>query len=138
VSRAGAIGLGQLLPETARAHGVDPWNPADNLRGTAAHLGYWLSRCGYTNGIAAYNGGTRACYGNWPPDTVVYVPKVISIRGLISSGPRSSDLPGLPRTGAGGLAMKSEGWYIYTSAITSSEPEAGRGCVVCQWLPVRW
>src|ERR1700681_2788266 len=33
VSRAGARGLGQLMPATAATLGVNAWNAADNLRG---------------------------------------------------------------------------------------------------------
>jgi soluble lytic murein transglycosylase-like protein len=35
VSRTGAIGLGQLMPETAEWLGVDPWDPMQNMEGSA-------------------------------------------------------------------------------------------------------
>jgi soluble lytic murein transglycosylase-like protein len=39
VSPKGALGLAQLMPETARAYGVsDARKPADNLRASARHL----------------------------------------------------------------------------------------------------
>lgn len=46
VSPAGAQGLGQLLPDTAREVGVkDPFDPEDNIAGTAKYIawlgGYW-------------------------------------------------------------------------------------------------
>lgn len=43
VSPCGAQGLGQLMPDTARDLGVnDPFDPEQNIAGTAKHLG-WLS-----------------------------------------------------------------------------------------------
>ncbi len=44
VSPAGAIGEMQLMPATARALGVDPWNTRDNFRGGAAYLGGLVRR----------------------------------------------------------------------------------------------
>ena len=38
ISPKGAIGLAQLLPETARLLGFDPWVPAANLYGAARYL----------------------------------------------------------------------------------------------------
>lgn len=45
ISPTGAIGLGQLRPETARWLGVvDPFDPVDNLFGTTRYLKYLLNR----------------------------------------------------------------------------------------------
>lgn len=38
VSPSGAIGLGQLMPFTARGLGVDPWNPRDNVKAAARYI----------------------------------------------------------------------------------------------------
>lgn len=60
VSSSGAIGLGQLKPDTARWLGVsNPYDPVENLTGTARYLGYLLQ---FFNGqldktIAAYYQG---------------------------------------------------------------------------------
>jgi len=50
VSSAGAIGLMQLMPATAAALGVDPWQPRENLRGGVAYLAELMR---------AYHGDTR-------------------------------------------------------------------------------
>lgn len=43
VSRSGAIGLMQLMPETARSLGVkDPFNPRENIKGGVKYLGQLL------------------------------------------------------------------------------------------------
>jgi len=59
VSSAGAIGLGQLMPATAKDLGVDPNAPFSNLRGAATYLGNMLERYeGNVNmALAAYNAG---------------------------------------------------------------------------------
>ncbi len=45
ISSSGAIGLGQLKPETAKWLGVmDPYDPIDNLSGVAKYLSYLLNR----------------------------------------------------------------------------------------------
>jgi len=44
VSSAGAIGLGQLMPATAKELGVDPTDPAQNLEGAARYMKQLLGR----------------------------------------------------------------------------------------------
>lgn len=58
VSPAGAIGLMQLMPGTAAALGVDPWQPRENLRGGIAYLASLLRTFDDTRlALIAYNAG---------------------------------------------------------------------------------
>lgn len=58
VSHAGAIGLAQLMPGTARGLGVDPHDPLQNLAGGARFLREQLDRFGSVDlALAAYNAG---------------------------------------------------------------------------------
>jgi soluble lytic murein transglycosylase-like protein len=52
----------QLMPATARALGVDPWNPVDNIYGGAAYLRILLDQFdGHIDlALAAYNAGPEA------------------------------------------------------------------------------
>lgn len=84
LSRAGAIGLGQLMPGTAARLGVNPHDPAQNISGAARYLRGLLGRFGtkhYDLVFAAYNAGPRAVseYGGIPPfdETQNYVVRVL-------------------------------------------------------------
>ncbi len=86
LSNKGAQGLMQLMPGTARQHGVrQVWSLEDNLRGGAAHLRGLLQRFSgdTTLALAAYNAGEQAVLraGMRVPDfeeTQRYVPKVLA------------------------------------------------------------
>lgn len=84
VSRAGAMGLMQLMPATARSMGVqDPFNPRQNILGGARYLRVLANRF---NGdliltVAAYNAGEGAVnrYEGVPPydETQRYVRRIL-------------------------------------------------------------
>lgn len=58
VSPAGAIGLGQLMPATARELGVDPRDPVQNLEGSARYMKQQLDAFkDPALALAAYNAG---------------------------------------------------------------------------------
>lgn len=83
VSRSGAIGEMQLMPRTAQALGVDPFDPQQNLLGGAAYLGALLRRYDgdLLRALAAYNAGPGAVdrYGGTPPyrETQAYVAAIM-------------------------------------------------------------
>lgn len=86
VSPKGAIGLMQLMPDTARALGVDPLDPHQNADGGAQYLRQLLAK--YENdpnqvllALAAYNAGPAAVerYHGVPPyrETREYILRVL-------------------------------------------------------------
>ena len=82
VSKAGGIGLGQLTMSTAKAMGVNPYNPEDNIKGTVKYLDYLNKKFnGDTKKVlASYNAGPNAVqkHNGIPPykETQNYVKKV--------------------------------------------------------------
>lgn len=84
-SYAGAYGLGQLMPETARVLGVNPADPVANIYGTVRYLRGQLDRFGDSEALAlaAYNAGRGAVtrYGGIPPynETQWYVVNVMAL-----------------------------------------------------------
>ena len=80
-SHKGAIGLAQLMPFTARALGVDPHDPHQNLEGGARYLAQQYRKFGsWRLALAAYNAGPGAVekHGGVPPfrETRNYVRKI--------------------------------------------------------------
>jgi soluble lytic murein transglycosylase-like protein len=81
VSHAGAIGLMQLMPQTARKLGVVcPYEPRENvLAGTRYLRELYLEFGRWPEAIAAYNAGpARVASGRIPRETRVYVRRVIA------------------------------------------------------------
>lgn len=88
-SSKGAIGLMQLMPDTAARYGVrDPWNPEENIYAGARYLRDLMGMFGsdVRLAVAAYNAGEGNVqkYGNQIPpfeETRGYVSKVLDFYG---------------------------------------------------------
>jgi soluble lytic murein transglycosylase-like protein len=84
-SPAGAIGVMQLMPDTAAALGVNPYDKQQNIEGGAKYLRQMLDSFGgdVKKAVAAYNAGPNAVkkYGGVPPypETQDYVDKVLDL-----------------------------------------------------------
>ena len=88
VSPKGAQGLGQLMPETAADLKVkDPFDPKQNLNGSALYFTQMLERFGSLDlALAAYNAGPQRVeeYGGIPPfpETRSYIAGILKVVGL--------------------------------------------------------
>ncbi len=84
VSPKGAVGLMQLMPETARSYGADPTDPAQNVETGTRYLAELLTKYdgGLYRALAAYNAGPGAVAkynGQIPPyaETQQYIRRVL-------------------------------------------------------------
>ncbi len=109
-SPAGATGLTQLMPATARSLGVtDPTDPLQSLEGGAKYLREQLDRFGGDErlALAAYNAGPGAVkrFGGIPPyrETQNYVEAVLRNRDQFSAtalAPATASIVPSSRTGS--------------------------------------
>ena len=100
VSRAGAMGLMQLMPGTWREMrsalglGANPQDPRDNIVAGTAYLRLMYDRFGYPGLFAAYNAGPRryaaflAGERRLPAETRAYVAAVAPAAALPATAPR--------------------------------------------------
>jgi soluble lytic murein transglycosylase-like protein len=108
VSKAGAVGLMQLMPDTAKRYNVpNRHDPEQNIFGGAQYLRDLLRM--FNNNlhlaIAAYNAGEQAVmkYGNQIPpyrETLAYVPRVMSFYKRYSTDNASARESGYKRYSA--------------------------------------
>ncbi len=89
ISRAGAIGLMQIMPENLNAFGInDPFDPRDNVMGGTRYLKQLMKKYNsdLSLSLAAYNAGPGAVdkYNDIPPypETKNYVEKVLKYYAL--------------------------------------------------------
>lgn len=90
-SGVGAMGLMQIMPQTAESLGIDPWDPIEAAEGAARmlkrlHAKYEES---WAHALAAYNWGPGNVNNamaplSWPTNTRIYVSKILSDAGLQS------------------------------------------------------
>jgi len=104
VSKRGAVGLMQLMPETATRFGVsNRYDPRQNIRGGARYLGFLINRFrqDVRLALAAFNAGEDAVdrnSGQIPPfiETLEYVPKVLKIYEALTERQRQTTFAALP------------------------------------------
>ena len=116
-SKAGALGLMQLMPSTAERFGVvDPFDPRQNISGGVKYL-KWLHSYyegNLTKVVAAYNAGEGAVnrHKGIPPfrETQAYVPKVLDLyqRKAVQADPKLAGSMSILQKGRGGFKVEEQ------------------------------
>lgn len=102
-SSAGAIGLTQLMPDTANALGVDASNPAQNVLGGAMYLKQQYDKYGnWRDALIAYNEGPGALdNGTVYKESADYADGIINNAGNVPDNDNpNNDTYNLPTQGA--------------------------------------
>ena len=138
-SRAGALGLMQLMPQTAQRFGVlDPFDPRQNITGGVKYL-KWLSTAfdgDLPKVVAAYNAGEAAVtrYGGIPPfqETRAYVPRVMELyrKRLVQPDPRAAGSMELLKKGHGGFQVDETPLAPAPTLVAEARPPAP----IYQWV----
>ena len=95
-SSAGAIGLAQLTPATAKAMGVHPYTPEGNIKGATKYLAYLKEKFNNDTDLvlASYNAGPNAVkkYNGVPPykETKNYINKVKKEKAKLDEATRTT------------------------------------------------
>lgn len=135
-SGAGAIGIAQIMPATARSWKVDPYIPEDALAAAAKHMATYERQLGsYSLALAAYNAGPGAVqvYGGVPPyaETREYIRRVTTRSYALPGMRQVYHLPGGLQSGFarrlhalqrdvrrhGGRLRVTEGWRSYQDQV---------------------
>lgn len=115
-SGAGALGIAQFIPSTARAYGVDPFNVDSALNGAARYLKANLKKYGsYRKALSVYNSGSPTGYKSiaetrnyvrtilgsknpaYSPGSTSTSPATVTASGATLEAPAPSAIRGLER-----------------------------------------
>ena len=143
-SRAGALGLMQLMPQTAQRFGVvDPFDPRQNITGGVKYL-KWLSTAfdgDLPKMVAAYNAGEAAVtrYRGIPPfqETRAYVPRVMELyrKRLVQPDPSASGSMELLKKGRGGFQVDETPLTPAPTLLADANQGPGRPpAPIYQWV----
>jgi hypothetical protein len=142
-SRTGALGLMQLMPQTAQRFGVvDPFDPRQNITGGVKYL-HWLSDTfdgDLTKVVAAYNAGEGAVtrYQGIPPfaETRAYVPRVLELyrKRLVQPDPRASGSMALLKKGRGGFQVDDNAIGSQPTLLADGSRVSRPSPRIYQWL----
>lgn len=81
VSPAGATGIAQIMPATARGWGVNPRDPVASLDAAAKNMAAYVRKYGsYRNALVAYNAGPGRVGGSLPTETQNYIRNILGGR----------------------------------------------------------
>lgn len=99
-SGAGALGIAQFMPDTAKGLGIDPLNPLQALTGAARLMAGYVHQFGsMRDALVAYNAGPGNVGKALPAETRDYIDKILNGKKGIGGTASGSGAAGVGSTG---------------------------------------
>jgi cell wall-associated NlpC family hydrolase len=129
-SSAGALGLTQLMPGTARGLGVDPLDPMQNLEGGARYLSQQKKKFGKWNlALSAYNSGPGGAESSGQveafPETQKYVKNIMGGQQFRVPPAATPGVPGPPRPASPDMGLIGQILQSNADIIGVEAPDLG-------------
>lgn len=134
-SPAGAMGIAQFMPQTAKDYGIDPYDPKQAIPASAKYLSNSYKKLGnWDHSLASYNAGLGAVnkYGGIPPfkETQAYVPGVNKyaeqFKGSFGDGMSGmQNTLNSPVVNAGQLGIQPDQQPLDQMAMSAPTPNGG-------------
>jgi len=123
-SPAGAIGIAQIMPATARGWGVNPRDPNAALDAAARHMAQYVKQFGsYKDALVAYNAGPGRVGGALPVETQNYIKTILGGRDPGTSSIRAASTRG-SRGSSGGDGGSTRTTTTVTPGVDNSQQRA--------------
>jgi hypothetical protein len=127
-SPAGARGIAQFMPATARGMGVNPDNPTQALDGAARLMSSYVKKYGnYKDALVAYNAGPGGV-GHPPAESRNYVSAILGGKNPTVSKQSSS---------GGGGTISTPGLSLPSTSRTVNDPAAEARVIAANFLAQR-
>jgi Transglycosylase SLT domain len=117
-SPAGAVGIAQIMPATARGWGVDPTDPIASLNVAAKNMKGYVDKYGsYRNALVAYNAGPGRVGKSLPAETTNYIKTILGGGEPKTTSTRTTSTSRTSTTG-------SDGSEALLTALATLQPQA--------------
>src|SRR3954470_15168389 len=133
-SSAGALGIAQFMPATARGVGVDPLNPKQALDGAARLMSSYVKKYGnYKDALVAYNAGPGGV-GHPPAESRNYVSAILGGKNPPVSRGRQASSSGRGKSGG---TITTPGVSLPSTSRTVNDPAAEARVIAANFLAQR-
>lgn len=132
-SPAGATGIAQFMPGTAKGLGINPNDPHQALEGAAKLMASYVKKYGsYRNALVAYNAGPGRVGGSLPAETQNYIKTILG-----NKNPSTANVSSGSSARSSATTVTTPGITIGAGSQTVEDPEAQKRVILANLLQQR-